>query len=60
MPNSLVYNGLRAGEFEPVMPAADAADFLYIGMMRDLKGPDLFIDGAGRDREAASRRRSRP
>ena len=24
--------------------APDAADFLYIGMMRDLKGPDLFID----------------
>lgn len=44
LPNSLVYNGLRASEFEPVPPAPDAADFLYIGMMRDLKGPDLFID----------------
>ncbi|MEP9374116.1 glycosyltransferase family 4 protein [Mesorhizobium sp. KR1-2] len=44
MPNSLVYNGLRAGEFEPVAPAGDAAHFLYIGMMRDLKGPDLFIE----------------
>ena len=43
-PNSLVYNGLRDAEFEPVPPAIDAADFLYIGMMRDLKGPDLFID----------------
>lgn len=42
--NSLVYNGLHAAEFEPVPDAADAADFLYIGMMRDLKGPDLFID----------------
>src|SRR5690606_35205961 len=28
----------------PVIPDSDAADFLYIGMMRDLKGPDLFID----------------
>jgi glycosyltransferase involved in cell wall biosynthesis len=28
----------------PVEDARDAADFLYIGMMRDLKGPDLFID----------------
>ena len=44
MPSSLVYNGLRAGEFEAVAPTEDAADFLYIGMMRDLKGPDLFID----------------
>ena len=44
IPNSLVYNGLRETEFEPVQRDADAADFLYIGMMRDLKGPDLFID----------------
>jgi glycosyltransferase involved in cell wall biosynthesis len=44
LPNSLVYNGLGASEFEPVPAAPDAADFLYIGMMRDLKGPDLFID----------------
>ncbi|MBZ9990069.1 glycosyltransferase [Mesorhizobium sp. BH1-1-5] len=43
IPNTLVYNGLRAAEFEPVA-AANAADFLYIGMMRDLKGPDIFID----------------
>ncbi|MDX8452526.1 glycosyltransferase [Mesorhizobium sp. VK9D] len=44
IPNRLVYNGLRATEFEPVGTAANAADFLYIGMMRDLKGPDIFID----------------
>jgi glycosyltransferase involved in cell wall biosynthesis len=43
-PNSLVYNGLKASEFEPVATSPDAQDFLYIGMMRDLKGPDLFID----------------
>jgi glycosyltransferase involved in cell wall biosynthesis len=42
-PYRLVYNGLRAEEFEPVPPNDDAADFLYIGMMRDLKGPDVFI-----------------
>ena len=44
IPNTLVYNGLRAVEFEAVETAADAADLLYIGMMRDLKGPDIFID----------------
>ncbi|WP_375165989.1 glycosyltransferase family 4 protein [Chelativorans sp.] len=43
-PATLVYNGLRAAEFEAVADAPDAADFLYIGMMRDLKGPDLFLD----------------
>lgn len=44
IPNVLVYNGLRAPEFEPVITAPGAADLLYIGMMRDLKGPDIFID----------------
>ena len=43
-PSGLVYNGLREAEFERVAAAPDAADFLFIGMMRDLKGPDLFID----------------
>ncbi len=41
---ALVYNGLRADEFEPVAAKTDAADFLYIGAMRDLKGPDLMLD----------------
>ncbi|TSE12923.1 glycosyltransferase family 4 protein [Mesorhizobium intechi] len=44
IPNTLVYNGLRVAEFEPVPIGPDAADLLYIGMMRDLKGPDIFID----------------
>ena len=44
IPNVLVYNGLNAEEFEPVGSQPDAADLLYIGMMRDLKGPDIFID----------------
>lgn len=44
IPNRLVYNGLRAAEFHAVTTAPDPADFLYIGMMRDLKGPDIFIE----------------
>ncbi|WP_254022465.1 glycosyltransferase family 4 protein [Mesorhizobium escarrei] len=44
IPNNLVYNGLSAAEFEPVRTEPHAADALYIGMMRDLKGPDIFID----------------
>lgn len=42
VPFTLVYNGLNDAEFEPVTPGS--TDLLYIGMMRDLKGPDLFID----------------
>lgn len=40
----MVYNGLTPAEFTPVQTGADAGDFLYIGMLRDLKGPDLFIE----------------
>lgn len=42
-PMMVVRNGLRPEEFEPVTPGTDARDFLYIGELRDLKGPDLFI-----------------
>lgn len=54
--SSLVYNGVTDAEFEPVPSEPDAADFLYIGMMRDLKGPDIFIDALN----AASRSLDRP
>ncbi|QKV18326.1 glycosyltransferase family 4 protein [Oricola thermophila] len=37
------YNGLRDTEFEPVKPVATPADFLFLGEMRMLKGPDLFL-----------------
>lgn len=43
-PYNIIYNGLKDDEFLPVEADKDAADYLYIGMMRDLKGPDLFID----------------
>lgn len=43
-PTSLVYNGVAEMEFEPIETDPGASDFLYIGMMRDLKGPDIFID----------------
>ncbi|NBN62508.1 glycosyltransferase [Microvirga tunisiensis] len=44
IPARVIYNGLHASEFDPVRPAEDATDFIYIGMLRDLKGPDLFIE----------------
>jgi glycosyltransferase involved in cell wall biosynthesis len=43
-PFSIAYNGLRDEEFVPVRAAEGAADLLFIGTMRDLKGPDLFIE----------------
>jgi len=42
-PYNIVFNGLKDEEFEPVASNDDAVDFLFIGMMRDLKGPDVFI-----------------
>ena len=43
-PFEIVYNGVQPAEFDPITNVKDAADFLYIGMMRDLKGPDMFLD----------------
>jgi glycosyltransferase involved in cell wall biosynthesis len=54
-PVALVRNGLRPEEFEPVTPALDARDFLYIGMLRDLKGPDVFISALARIAEHTGR-----
>lgn len=44
----IVYNGLANSEFEPVKADAKAVDFLYIGEMRELKGPDIVIEVAKR------------
>jgi glycosyltransferase involved in cell wall biosynthesis len=43
-PVTIAVNGLQPEEFEPVATAPDARDFLFIGTMRDLKGPDVFIE----------------
>jgi glycosyltransferase involved in cell wall biosynthesis len=43
-PWSINYNGLSDEEFEPVAPADGAADFLFLGELRILKGPDLFLN----------------
>ncbi|MGO4450105.1 glycosyltransferase family 4 protein [Phyllobacterium sp. TAF24] len=42
--SALIYNGLTDKDFEPVQANKDAADFLFIGELRTLKGPDIFID----------------
>jgi glycosyltransferase involved in cell wall biosynthesis len=53
--NELIHNGISDTEFAPVTARPDAVDFLYIGMMRDLKGPDLFIEGFAKAEALAGR-----
>lgn len=50
-PARIVRNGLRPEEFEPVKPAADARDFVFVGELRDLKGPDVLIEALARLRD---------
>jgi glycosyltransferase involved in cell wall biosynthesis len=39
-----IYNGISDRDFGTVPRAADGADFVYVGMLRDMKGPDVFIE----------------
>jgi glycosyltransferase involved in cell wall biosynthesis len=41
---AVIRNGLRPEEFLPVAPRGDARDLLFLGMLRDLKGIDIFIE----------------
>jgi glycosyltransferase involved in cell wall biosynthesis len=50
-PSSLVrcvFNGVTANEFDPIVPAADATDVVYVGEFRHIKGADLLIDAVAR------------
>ncbi len=40
----IVYNGLDASEFEPVEIAEDAADFVFVGELRELKGIFTLVE----------------
>jgi glycosyltransferase involved in cell wall biosynthesis len=40
----VVVNGLRASEFAPVQPNADAAEFVYVGELRAVKGVDTLLE----------------
>jgi glycosyltransferase involved in cell wall biosynthesis len=40
-PTEVIHNGLAPGEFIAVTPTADAADFVFVGELRDLKG--IFV-----------------
>ena len=44
----IVVNGLRASEFAPVAPNADAAEFVYVGELRAVKGVDVLLEAIAR------------
>ena len=44
----VVHNGIRADEMIPVEPTATAADLVFVGELRMLKGPDVLIDAMAR------------
>jgi glycosyltransferase involved in cell wall biosynthesis len=45
---TVIRNGLREEEFVPVTPKNDARDLLFLGMLRDLKGVDVFLQAIAR------------
>lgn len=42
-PTRVVPNGVAEADFEPVTPADDATDLLFIGELRQLKGVDVLL-----------------
>ena len=44
----VVHNGLADADFEPIPPAADATDIVFVGELRRLKGQDVLIDAIAR------------
>lgn len=43
-PISVIHNGLRPVEFEPLSPVESVADFVFVGELRELKGIFHLID----------------
>jgi len=43
-----VFNGVGAAEFDPIPPAEDATDLVYVGEFRHIKGADLLIEAVAR------------
>jgi len=53
--HAVIYNGLSDEEFVPTTLASNASDFVFIGTMRTLKGPDLLIRALADIRDNQSR-----
>ncbi|WFU03073.1 glycosyltransferase family 4 protein [Rhizobium sp. CB3171] len=41
---AMIYNGISGRDFRNIPTRSDSVHFVYIGMLRDLKGPDLFVE----------------
>jgi len=50
-PCRVIPNGLRSQDFYDIILADDAADFLFIGELRDLKGVDVLLQAVARVRQ---------
>jgi glycosyltransferase involved in cell wall biosynthesis len=48
VPERVIPNALQPGDFTPHRPNADAADFLFIGELRQLKGVDVLLQALAR------------
>ncbi len=49
--NAVIYNGLQPQEFAMRELSANAADFLFVGEMRRLKGVDVLLDALAQARK---------
>lgn len=43
-PSPVIHNGLMPAEFEPIAPGPQAADFVFIGEFRPVKGINYLLD----------------
>jgi len=43
-PAPVIHNGLTPEEFEPIVPVENAADFVFIGEFRPVKGIEFMLD----------------
>jgi len=43
-PTTVIHNGLAPDEFVPVLPDSGAADFVFVGELRDLKGVHVLVE----------------
>ena len=48
VPERVIPNALHPGDFTPHQPNANAADFLFIGELRQLKGVDVLLQALAR------------
>jgi glycosyltransferase involved in cell wall biosynthesis len=53
--SQLIYNGIGERDFRPIPTRSDSVHFIYVGMLRDLKGPDLFVDAFARTERRVGR-----